>query len=478
MFLRKRIGNNNPIGKEGDPFRGLPVYCFVMNKARSGVMIPAVFKKRCKAMKRTLAIILLLGLLASLCACGGISAGKKPSAGNETGGSANLPLPAVTSEADQVPPAEAITPEEPSPESIVFSEANSKAETVYDANGIEITRYDFSLYDKEGILLVELWYDLVQLSGDSYRYSGVNYDLRKGLADYIYSLNASYVQDTIAFAEEMKASAESEGWGWSAFYDTVSADVKEFDEDIFSVALFTDWYMGGVHNFDADCVNYDLRSGTPVTLERISSTLGPGTDLMEFIRAKANAMTIERDMEPIYPVDLRLEDLEFYLENRELILYFNTYQLGSGAYGSFPVPTGILLDPGQNNSFEILGRTWSSTYHLSNYRTPVFSWLENESVPYDSASTILYRELTIGTDGSFSAIGADDGFGQHSRVTGTCTFEENGSLARFFYTDSNGQGQNAAYFLARIGDCIQLTQLQGDIFGYGSPLLTVFTLQG
>ena len=437
-----------------------------------------VLKKRCNAMKRTLVIILLLGLLSSLCACGRVSGGKNPSADNGDGGSAIMPLPAVTSETVQIPAPESIPTEESMPKPILFSEAEAKAETVYDANGIEIIRYDFSLYDKEGILLVELWYDLVQLSGDSYQYIGVNYDLRKGLADYIYSLNASYVQDTIAFAEEMKASAESEGWEWSAFYDTVSADVKEFDEEIFSVALFTDWYMGGVHNFDADCVNYDLQGGTPVTLERIASTLGPGTDLAEFIRAKANAMTVERDMEPNYPMALQLEELEFYLENRELVLYFNTYQLGDGAYGSFPVPTGIFLDQEQEQAFDIFGRTWSSEYTVRNFQTPVFSWLEKENTSYDYSSTILARELTIGTDGSFTALGADDGSGQRSLITGTCTLEEDGRTVHFFYTDKNGQGQNAAYYLAQIGDCIQLTQLHGDLFGYGTPGLTVFTLGG
>ncbi|MBR0352175.1 MAG: hypothetical protein IJH53_03120 [Oscillospiraceae bacterium] len=430
-------------------------------------------------MKRTIAFILLLGMLAALSGCGILPSqispsGKRPAV-PEPARTAS-PVPAATPAAEPAP--EETAPAEVQPEQYVFSEEKAKAEKVYEGDGIEITRYDFSLYDGKDVMLVELWYDLVQLSGEPYRYVGVNDELRKGLADYVYSLNNSFVQDTISYAEELKASAETEGWGWVAFTNTVSADVKEFDEDIFSAALFTDWYMGGVHNIDAECVNYDLQTGMPITLEKIASTLGSGTDLTEFIRAKANAATVEREMEPKYPTDLRLEDLEFYVENRELVIYFNTYQIGYGADGSFPAPTGIFLGGEQGAAADVRGRTWRSEYTLQNYSLPVFSWTEEENAGFDTSSCVLSRELTLGTDGSFTALGADNGFGQRSSVTGTFSFDESGSTVSFSYTDTNGRQQNASYALARIGDCIQLTQLGADLFGYGSPVLTVFTMEG
>ena len=75
----------------------------------------------------------------------------------------------------------------------------SDAKTLLGIRGLEKVRL-LNRYDAENIMLMELWYDLVQLSGEPYRYIGVNDALRKGLSDYVYSLNASFVQDTISYA--------------------------------------------------------------------------------------------------------------------------------------------------------------------------------------------------------------------------------------------------------------------------------------
>lgn len=326
-----------------------------------------------------------------------------------------------------------------------------------------ITRQDYSRKDEQGELLAEVYYDLVQLPETSDAYIRINTFLQSDYQKFLDSIEDPDFQQYLEGAEDSRAAYSGDDW-WN-YFDTFTVSVTTCEDNILSVCYVQEWYMGGVANRNAYGLSFDLKTGDPITLDSIAQTVQENADFLGYIKShiywtmieesKIDASTMD------YFPDLQLDDLTFYLEDKELVVYINTYQLASGAVGSFAVPTGLFVDQPQGTIDVIDGQTWYGLY------------------PAEDGS-IRMPIINLEESGTYSTWGAYYRSDAGVMIDGTYEIEHAARDIIYFHgtTPSDGTySTEGAYEIIRIGDSIQLLQLGDDILYKNDPLFGVWTLR-
>lgn len=214
------------------------------------------------------------------------------------------------------------------------------------AEDITIDRHDFSILDDTGETVVALYYDLVQLPETTEAFRKINETLSDDYWGYYYGLDD--LQEDFERAKAAKAENDGSGYEWWAYVDTINASVETCEDGILSLLFYENWYMGGVANHNGFGATFNTRTGELITLEDIGEAVPEKGDFLEYLKTciynemEKNGDVYEDTEDAIST--LHIEDLQFYLDNKELMIYINTYQVASGAVGSFAVPTGIIVN--------------------------------------------------------------------------------------------------------------------------------------
>lgn len=197
-----------------------------------------------------------------------------------------------------------------------------------------IQREDRSYKNDRGEVLIQHWYDLVVLQGES---------------DGIRAINQSLNDEMAGFFMSEKELAESAEFPYltpeTAFLSTCEAEVTHNANGVFCIKFSTDWMMGGVYTGNYYGKTFQLKNGLPATLTELT---GQDADSLEK-RLKEivwNYLTTEwKDKIDEYAnntlEEYTLEKFNFSIENGKIVLLFPTYTFSCGAVGPTIVPTDI-----------------------------------------------------------------------------------------------------------------------------------------
>ena len=186
-------------------------------------------------------------------------------------------------------------------------------------------RFDKSYKNKKGEVLIEHYYDLIQLKGNSEAAQKINNSLKAQMDSFFMS------DDEL---EEMAEGAEYLG----PFCYTMDAKVSHNAGGYICVITSYDWYMGGVANFGYYGFTFNLSTGKPASLAeltgktRISLENEIKTKVIEFF-AEEHRYNVVDEIK-----DYRLDDFEFFIENGEIVIVIPEYDI---APDTVTIKTGI-----------------------------------------------------------------------------------------------------------------------------------------
>ncbi len=189
-------------------------------------------------------------------------------------------------------------------------------------------RFDKSYKNKKGEVLIEHYYDLIQLKGNSEAAQKINNSLKAQMDSFFMS------------------NEELEGWAEGAEYlgpycYTMDAKVSHNEGGYICVLTSYDWYMGGVSNFGYYGFTFNLSTGKAASLAeltgktRISLENEIKTKVIEFFTEEHEYDVID----VAYEIkDYCLDDFGFFIENGEIVIVIPEYDI---APDTVTIKTGI-----------------------------------------------------------------------------------------------------------------------------------------
>jgi len=156
----------------------------------------------------------------------------------------------------------------------------------------------------------------------------------RAVSEYFQTLAGAF------FSPENRTLAQA--WEYAAYPGT-GTDLWRYErpvrircetERLLSVSIGYDWYLGGVTDSGSDSYTFRLDTGAPLRLTQLVSERE--RELKDMILAAAeeqDAGTGEIDLERLE--EYALDDFEFYVEDGEVYLAFDKYELADGACGGF-----------------------------------------------------------------------------------------------------------------------------------------------
>lgn len=197
-----------------------------------------------------------------------------------------------------------------------------------------IQRMDMSVSNSNGEKMADLYYDLVVLSGSGEGVTKINQALDTDYQEYKTN-NQAITAESLSEAFDLP------------YFDTYSTAVTHNDSGIFSVIFTADWFWGGVHNINYYGKTFDLNSGEALSIRNlidaedsvISAYLKETAK--QYIRNSGDRYFMEDAEKTVEAYEL--DTFPFYIEDKQIILCFETYELASGADGPIIIPTGLFL---------------------------------------------------------------------------------------------------------------------------------------
>ena len=205
-----------------------------------------------------------------------------------------------------------------------------------------IVKEDRSWKNSNGDILVSNCYDRVILKNASHGGS-INALIKADMEQFF----DNDIRDLFQNAQEIESLFDSWGLDYGSFFYNAGATVTHNEDDIFSICIATEWYMGGVFNADRYGLTFDLRTGERVTIPQLvemdEAALKEKLDaiVMYYLYDKYGGSFLNDPREVLEK--LTPEDYLFYVEEGEIILCFPTYTFGPGAAGCEIISTGIML---------------------------------------------------------------------------------------------------------------------------------------
>ena len=199
----------------------------------------------------------------------------------------------------------------------------------------QISRQDNSYRNESGEILIENYYDQVILKGDSESISLIN------------SAISNDMHENFLKPEDMQNYAQHATPEF-AYKSNYTAEVTHKANGYISIKMYTEWYMGGVHNSIWYGMTFNLNTGSHATLTELTGI--DSKTLESQLKEKTwNYLTTERKDELFAEAydtlqDYTLDKFNFSVENGEIILLFPVYTFAPGVSGSMTVPTGVYIN--------------------------------------------------------------------------------------------------------------------------------------
>lgn len=207
---------------------------------------------------------------------------------------------------------------------------------LFERANYDIVVEDRSYRNDSGLVLIEHSYELVHITDICYQADQINYLLEREMESFF--LSESELEEN---ASSPFVTPEN------PFFYTAKAQVTHNENGILSIIVKTDWMMGGVHNTDYIGSVFDLQNGHRTNLGDLTDIESDALETM--LKDNAWEYLFEKYGEELWPYaeetvySYALDEFNYYIENSEIILLFDTYELSFGAAGPFKVPTGIYL---------------------------------------------------------------------------------------------------------------------------------------
>ncbi|MCC8097491.1 MAG: DUF3298 domain-containing protein [Eubacterium sp.] len=198
-----------------------------------------------------------------------------------------------------------------------------------------VEREDYSLYGSDGNSYLTSYYDKIVVD-PSYEYADkINEVIQEDCYRFYYG---SSVESAVDYA---LSAAEAYGTSEVSYFDYADADVVKNGGGILSIKITTGWFCGGVGNFDTYGLNFNLNTGEVLDIADVYSL--SGSEMASYFK-RYTLSYINNNPSGLWWDDARdtvnnysLNDFNYYLEGDNLILCYNTYELGAGAMGSVTV---------------------------------------------------------------------------------------------------------------------------------------------
>lgn len=147
--------------------------------------------------------------------------------------------------------------------------------------------------------------------------------------------------------EEMEDYLELAGMGYGDLFYDMSAEVTHNGDGILSIRMGMDWFMGGVFNADYYGMTFDLSTGEELTVLELIG--GDAEEAEQKLNEIICDYVTEEYGEGLFDAPDRIlagysaEGYNFYVEEGQIIVTFETYTFAPGAAGATVVPTGIMI---------------------------------------------------------------------------------------------------------------------------------------
>lgn len=234
----------------------------------------------------------------------------------------------------------------------------------------DIQKQDMSIRNKQGETMAELFYDLVFLTSEGEGVDKINQMLDLGYQEYK-SSNQTVTDESLSEEADLP------------YFNTYAASVTYNENGVFSIKFDADWYWGGVHNFNYYGKTFDLNSGEELGIKDLiqANTSTLSAYLKETAKQYVRSNNIDDFMDDVeQKIDAYgLDDFPFYIEESQIVLCFETYELASGAAGPITIPTGLFL--GRANTVDLVQLL------LVGADDGTWSWMEK--MPDDDTTTLF-----------------------------------------------------------------------------------------
>lgn len=234
----------------------------------------------------------------------------------------------------------------------------------------DIQKQDMSVRNEQGETMAELVYDLVVLTSKGEGVDKINQMLDLGYQEYK-SSNQTVTNESLSEEADLP------------YFNTYATSVTYNGDGVFSIRFDADWYWGGVHNFNYYGKTFDLNSGEELGIKDLiqANTSTLSTYLKETVKQYMRSQSVEDFMDDAeQKIDAYgLDDFPFYIEEGQIVLCFETYELASGATGPITIPTGLFL--GRENTVDLV------QFLFAGADDGTWSWMEK--MPDDDTTTLF-----------------------------------------------------------------------------------------
>lgn len=197
---------------------------------------------------------------------------------------------------------------------------------VSDVNALSSAQYTKQTIDrstKYKKTKAEVYYQLVQLKGDSTAIQKINKAIRKDCSKFLDSSN------TKSLKGYAKISKEKETYCWKA-----KTSVKYNKKGIISILVDTYWWAGGVSNTNRYGLNYSLKTGKKIYLHQACKKSKKAIKKKLYRAVKKRVAKQQEDQGALKVIKKKkIKKINFYIKkNGKVYATFGPYELGMGGW--------------------------------------------------------------------------------------------------------------------------------------------------
>ena len=208
----------------------------------------------------------------------------------------------------------------------------------------EYSIMDGSWYNENGDVLVSHVYEQVVVKDKTEAAEKINRAIEEDGEAFI-DPQSIYVYES---QEELEDYMELAALDYGDLFFDAAAEVTHNGDGIFSIRIGTEWFMGGVFNADYYGMTFDLTSGEKLNVLELMG--GDAEEAEEKLNEIICDYVTEAYGEGLFDAPERIladysaEEYNFYVEDGQIIVTFDTYTFAPGAAGATVVPTGIMVE--------------------------------------------------------------------------------------------------------------------------------------
>jgi len=223
---------------------------------------------------------------------------------------------------------EPVIVETPTPQ---IEEPGPIAEETCESVNFKIEKDDLSFENEERGLYLSQFFEKVVITDEGENFEKINL--------HIDEISNRFINDS----KENEAFVRDEQYLNNMHYkNETTAKVTKNEDGVLSVKMTNVWFMGGVVNANTYGMNFDLNTGEELNLPEYLGLTKSETERLFKEESKNNIKEgyFENAAETIDGYSL--EDFNYYLEGKNILLCYSTYELAPGAAGpiimTIPVP--------------------------------------------------------------------------------------------------------------------------------------------